>query len=197
MAGTWNHNIHYHAVLLARLPQPCRHALDVGCGDGMFVRDLAARAARVTGIDTQAESIGRARELNANLTNVALVHDDFLFHPFDAGAFDFVSAVASLHHMELEPALERMKELLRPGGTLGVIGLARTRTPRDLGYDVTGALLTRAHRVRRGYWEHSAPVAAPTTSYGQVRRAATGILPGCQYRRHALWRYSLLWTKPE
>jgi predicted TPR repeat methyltransferase len=27
-------------------------------------------------------------------------------------------------------------------------------------------------------------------------KAAARLLPGARYRRHLLWRYSLLWTKP-
>jgi hypothetical protein len=30
----------------------------------------------------------------------------------------------------------------------------------------------------------------------QVRRMAAEALPGARYRRHVLWRYSLIWTKP-
>jgi hypothetical protein len=30
----------------------------------------------------------------------------------------------------------------------------------------------------------------------EVRAAAAQALPGVRYRRHLLWRYSLLWTKP-
>src|ERR1035438_1423379 len=40
--GPWNHNIHYHDVVLRSVPPRCRRALDVGCGQG-----LLARGARV------------------------------------------------------------------------------------------------------------------------------------------------------
>jgi hypothetical protein len=36
----------------------------------------------------------------------------------------------------------------------------------------------------------------PDMSWGEVRAAATRLLPGVRYRRHLLWRYSLLWRKP-
>jgi hypothetical protein len=29
-----------------------------------------------------------------------------------------------------------------------------------------------------------------------VRTIAARILPGVRYRRHVMWRYSLVWTKP-
>ena len=33
-------------------------------------------------------------------------------------------------------------------------------------------------------------------SWREVRAAAAAALPGVRYRRHLLWRYSLLWQKP-
>jgi hypothetical protein len=36
----------------------------------------------------------------------------------------------------------------------------------------------------------------PEMSWRQVRTAAGQTLPGVRYRRHLLWRYSLLWQKP-
>ena len=30
-----------------------------------------------------------------------------------------------------------------------------------------------------------------------MRRIAAQELPGVRYRRHLLWRYSLVWTKPK
>jgi SAM-dependent methyltransferase len=125
------------------------------------------------------------------------VHGDVLAHPFAPASFDLVASVAVLHHMDTAAALRRMRELLRPGGVLVVIGLPRARLPRDLPYEVAGALVHRWHRRRRGFWEHSAPtVWPPPDTYADVRRAAERELPGVRLRRRALWRYSLVWRKP-
>jgi hypothetical protein len=37
----WNHNVHYHGVVLRNVPRGCGEALDVGCGDGLLVLALA------------------------------------------------------------------------------------------------------------------------------------------------------------
>ena len=47
---------------------------------------------------------------------------------------------------------------------------------------------------RRG--ESGAPIVDPEMSWREVRAAAARTLPGVRYRRHLLWRYSLLWRKP-
>jgi SAM-dependent methyltransferase len=57
----WNHNIHYHPIVLAAMPSGCRRALDVGCGEGMLTRELRAVMPSVTGIDIDWPSIELAR----------------------------------------------------------------------------------------------------------------------------------------
>jgi ubiquinone/menaquinone biosynthesis C-methylase UbiE len=54
----WNHNLHYHRVILDAVPPGCRRSLDVGCGEGMLVRDLRSVVPHVTGIDRDAAASG-------------------------------------------------------------------------------------------------------------------------------------------
>ncbi|GAA3831153.1 hypothetical protein GCM10022403_075470 [Streptomyces coacervatus] len=42
-----NHNVHHHPVVLAAMPDRCEAALDIGCGDRLLARKLAAKAARL------------------------------------------------------------------------------------------------------------------------------------------------------
>lgn len=192
----WNHNIAYHGMLLDAVPPGCERALDVGCGDGLLTRALAERAQQVTAIDIDPASVAATRREADGLTNVTVVPADVLTYPFEPGSFDAVLSVATLHHLPLEAGLRRLAELVAPGSVLGIVGLARTRGLWDLAYDGVGAVTTRVQRRRRGYWEHSAAITDPKTSYTQVLRAAALLLPGCRYRRHPLFRYSILWTRP-
>jgi 2-polyprenyl-3-methyl-5-hydroxy-6-metoxy-1,4-benzoquinol methylase len=57
----WNHNIHYHDLLLAAIPPHARRALDVGCGEGILARKLRDRVEHVIAIDIDRASIDRAR----------------------------------------------------------------------------------------------------------------------------------------
>ena len=41
-ADPWNHNIHYHRLILDAVPPGARRALDVGCGEGTLARQLRA-----------------------------------------------------------------------------------------------------------------------------------------------------------
>jgi len=192
----WNHNIHYYPLVLRAVPADCQHLLEVGCGEGILARALRDAARHVTAIDLDAPTIERARRSAAS-DNVDYRVGDFLTYPFKAASFDAVVSVAALHHMGTAVALERMRDVLRPGGTLAVVGLARSRYPHDLIFDTAGAIGTRVHKLTKGYWETSAPKVWPASeTFGETRRIATRTLPGARYRRHLLWRYSLVWRKP-
>jgi ubiquinone/menaquinone biosynthesis C-methylase UbiE len=198
MTDRWNHNLHYGLQLLERVPPKASDALDVGCGEGWFVRRLRAQLPHVTGIDPDENSLALARaQLEVSGEGIEYLHGDFLGYPFAPASFDVITAIASLHHMDESAALRRMAELLRPGGFLGVVALARSHTPLDFAYDLAGAFTTRAHKLSRSYWETPAAKIWPATStYAQLRTISQMILPGCRFRRHAMWRCSVSWTKP-
>jgi len=191
----WNHNTHYYPLVLAAVPDGCRRALDVGCGEGMLARELAARVPQVVGIDKHEPSIALARE-QGPAGRVEYVLGDFLEYPFPAASFGLVSCVAALHHLDPAAALTRMAGLLAPGGTLVVSGVARSRWS-DLPLDVVAVIVNLGYRAVRGYWHHPSPtVWPPPHTYREIRALAGDLLPGVRYRRHLLWRYSLTWTRP-
>ena len=192
----WNHNIHYHPLVLAAVPPGAERALDVGCGEGLLARQLRPQVRHVTAIDLDRPSLQLARH-HPGGDDIEFIEGDVLTHRFEPSSFDFISCVAALHHMDEERALQRMRHLLRPGGTLVVIGLARSQMPADLPIELAAAVATRLHRVNKSHWETPAPkVWPPPHTYGEIRRLAQRTLPGVRYRRHLLWRYSLTWTRP-
>ena len=82
----WNHNVHYQPVILDAIPDGCGAALEVGCGDGLLARRLAARAAEVTAIDADGGMIALARQRTL-ASHVRFVHADFLACPIEAASF--------------------------------------------------------------------------------------------------------------
>lgn len=189
----WNHNIHYGKAVEAALPMRCGAALDVGCGEGLLTRRLRQRADLAVGMDLDAASLRWAREQGG----AAYVRGDVLAAPFRPGSFDVVLSVAVLHHMDARNGLTAMASLLRPGGTLAVVGLARQRLLPELPRLVAAAAWHRVLRVRYGLWEHPAPTCwPPPLTYAEMAALAAEVLPGSRFRRHLLWRYSLVWRKP-
>lgn len=193
----WNHNIHYFPTLLDAIPAQARTAPEVGCGEGMLSRRLRRRLSSVVAVDLDADQVALARS-HGGARDVEYVVGDVMTHGFGA-RFDAVVSVATLHHLDTEPALRRLADLVAPGGVLAIEGLARSTTPVDFAHDAAGAVLTQVLKRTGGrtYYEHSAPtVWPPKDSFSDVRRLAEKLLPGVHYRRRVLWRYTLVWRKP-
>ena len=96
-------------------PRPGESILDLGCGTGELAAAIAARGARVVGLDSSAEMIAVARERAPALE--WLVGDGEAL-AFD-GAFDAVFSNAALHWMTgAEAAARGIARALKPGGRL-------------------------------------------------------------------------------
>ncbi|WP_328750365.1 class I SAM-dependent methyltransferase [Streptomyces sp. NBC_00285] len=194
----WNHNVHYHSVVLGAIPKGCGEVLDVGCGDGLLARKLAARAASVTGVDRSPEMIRQARA--AAPGNIVFLEADYLDGTaLPEGEYDFVSAVAVVHHARFEEAVGGLLRLLAPGGRLVIVGMAYNKTRLDRVLSGCGLLASLLLRRLRG--GRRAPTGMPVEDslmhWGEARRAARRLLPGCHYRRRLLWRYTVVWDKPQ
>jgi SAM-dependent methyltransferase len=223
----WSHNAHYHRVIRAVVPPGCERALDVGCGQGALTRRLRQVVPEVIGLDRDERSIEIARAhpraqgityvlgdllgLDARQPDPPLLSAELLAMPDGAGplrpgSLDLVTAVASVHHMDTEAALVRMAELLRPGGVLVVVGLARESSLAGLFLNIPAFFGHRAHLVASAWVRRGEPrrtqayqspiVWPPPLTYRQVRQLAERVLPGARFRRRLYWRYSLAWTKP-
>ncbi|WUJ74154.1 class I SAM-dependent methyltransferase [Kribbella soli] len=193
MSQRWNHNIHYHPRILGAVPPGASSALDIGCGEGMLSRELRRVVPAVTGIDLDTPSLELGRGYGDDISYVC---GDFLDYPLEP-AYDIVASVATLHHVDARAGLLRMRSLVRPGAVLAVVGLARESMPRDLPLAVAAAAVGTAHRVVKGRWEHPSPIVwPPPVTYPDMQALAAELLPGSTYRRHLLYRYSILWSRP-
>jgi len=190
LTDRWNHNTHYYPLALA-VP-PGRRALDVGCGEGLLLRLLAARWESVIGIDPW--PMPQPRE--GAQPNVSLIADDFLRAPLEPRSFELVTSFAAIHHLDFETALSKMATLVAPGGRLVVVSLANNRGPIDWAVSGAGLIGDQLVARRRGMWDHGAPIADPAMTWAQVRQATARVIPGARYRRRLYWRYSIEWTSP-
>ncbi len=176
-------------------------ALDVGCGMGEFAALLHERVPHVDGIDRYTPGIEVAR---SRFPDVTFTESDLF--DFDGADYDFISLVASLHHMPLEPALLKLRDMLAPGGVLAVLNIARygeihpslaLTIPANL---ALGALyfgrrkLGFESRVRSGS-EADVPIQDPELSSREFAEETARILPGRRIRRLLLFRSALLYQR--
>jgi ubiquinone/menaquinone biosynthesis C-methylase UbiE len=201
----WGHNDYYHGFLARHVPEPCREALDLGCGTGAFSRLLAKKSGRVLAIDLSPEMIRLAGERSARFPNIEFEVADVLTRELPEERFDCVAAIATLHHLPSAEVLPKLKRALKPGGVLLVLDLFQ---PGGLSDAFRGALaaplslglrlfrhgrLLPPREVRRAWDEHGRNDSYLTL--GQVRELCAEMLPGALVKRHLLWRYSVVWKK--
>lgn len=97
-----------------------KNVLEVGLGYGTVAQRLAAWGANYRGLDIAAGPVAMTnhRIQQAGLSGQA-THGSILAPPFAPESFDTVVAIGSLHHTgDLQLAIRRCRELLRPGGKL-------------------------------------------------------------------------------
>ena len=100
----------------ALVPQGTKSLLDVGCGEGHFLKMLEASGAGLFGVDLDGENVRRAKRL---VPKAELRAGDAVRLPYPAGKFDCVSALELVEHLERpEAAVREMGRVLRKGGSL-------------------------------------------------------------------------------
>lgn len=196
----WSHNDHFHGWILSNLPRHRDMAIDVGCGQGGLVAQLADRFTHVRGTDRDAGMRAEAARRCAALSNVTI--DDSQLDQLD-GPVDLVTMVAVLHHLDIEQALTQIKRLLTPGGRFLVVGLAAPVSIRDTAWDLASAvtnpligLVKHPRPVPGGTQLPTFPVRDPELSFDELRSIVGRVMPGATMRRRLAFRHTICWTKP-
>ncbi len=107
--------------------RPGDAVLEVGCGTGVVVRDVAAivgRRGRVVGVDPSLTILAAARKLRRQDVRggrITLRLGDGAILPFAAGRFDAALAITVILHVA-DPlrVVREMARVIRPGGRVGL-----------------------------------------------------------------------------
>ncbi|REK92105.1 class I SAM-dependent methyltransferase [Streptomyces inhibens] len=203
-AMPFDHNDHYHRLLLRQVPQNCGAALDVGCGTGRFARRLAARGIEVHAVDPSAEALAEARAKTAGGGRPPrFEHADVTGLELPARHYDFISCLASIHHMPFD-TVAALRDALAPGGVLVILGCYPEKSPLDLVWSLAAVPVNALARLAVGLADKlrpagatpvRAPTAPPTVPLSRIRREAAALLPGCRIGRLLFWRYLLVFRK--
>ena len=166
---------------------------------GWVVKPDGEHYRRVVGLDPDEQAVARARGRLKQIPQAEVLLDDVMEPdlPQRIGSFETVSCVATLHHLPLEPALVRLRELVAPGGRLIVVGLAANKSLCDCTLSALAVLpLHVLGALRRESPDIGVVTRVPRESLAEIRRAAVRLLPGARTRRRFYYRYTLIWDRP-
>ncbi len=103
---------------------PADRILDVGCGGGWLVREVASRApqGRAIGMDISDEMVAHARAASANAPNAEFILGSVDAIPREANSFDKIISVESSYYWP-DPAagIREIFRVLRPGGSAWIL----------------------------------------------------------------------------
>jgi len=112
-------------ALTALLP-PGWTVADLGCGTGALAASLAPQVARVVAVDQSAAMLKAARRRLAGVENVELHRAGLEALPLPDASCDAALLVLVLTYLaDVGPALAEAARILKPGGPLVVVDLAR------------------------------------------------------------------------
>jgi SAM-dependent methyltransferase len=204
--AVFNHNDFHHRYLLRQVPSGCGRALDVGCGTGLFARRLAQRAHTVEAVDRAPDMVAQAHALSNAAPNVRYIDADIADYDLASSRYDFISCIATIHHMPFTETITMLREALAPGGVLAIVGCYRESTladhlstlisaPANIAANTAVKMKTRYSELPIGQ-VNTAPVMDPRMTIPEIKREAARLLPGVVIRRRLFWRYSLIYQRP-
>lgn len=164
------------ADALARLAPDRRLAVDVGCGNGQFTRQLAAHFDAVIGVDPSADQIAHAAP-DARITYRCAPAEAL---PVDDGAASLITAAQAAHWFDLPAFHRQARRIAAQGAAIALVsyGVARLdpgaindRLARFHDVDVGPYWPLERHSVENGYADMDfpfTPIAVPAMA---IRRA--------------------------
>uniref|UniRef100_A0A9J2Q2Q3 SAM-dependent methyltransferase Erg6/SMT-type domain-containing protein n=1 Tax=Ascaris lumbricoides TaxID=6252 RepID=A0A9J2Q2Q3_ASCLU len=107
-----------------------RKCVDIGCGIGTVMKDLASTEADLTGVTIAANEAfsGNAQFVENGIENCRIIEGDCHHMPFEESTFDSAYAIYALKYfLDLSPVMNEISRVLKPGGLLLVYDLIKTR----------------------------------------------------------------------
>jgi ubiquinone/menaquinone biosynthesis C-methylase UbiE len=151
--------------------------LDVACGTGNFSRDFARSvgpSGLVVGIDVSQTMLRRAvaDTRSAGIEQIAYVRGDAQELPFLDHSFDAVCCFAAFHLFpDPMAALDRMTEVLTPGGRIALFTSVRGRSAPLRTFESLLAMRSGA----RLFEQRELVTALERRGFGEIRQRITGV----------------------
>lgn len=169
----------YDELIIDALPERCERVVDIGCGTGALTQKLSQRCREVIAADVSIQMLQAAR--SRSYSGTVLFHQvpaENIGQVAEAGSCDAIVANRVLHHVtDLDQLGTSIGSLLRPGGRLVVLDLARTgrfRLP----------LMARAFE----YWLYVAALLLKAIGSGHLVRRLRDVVAERRFSRSSEWQ---------
>lgn len=150
----------FHSTQICRTIQGCRTIVDLGCGIGVQLFQVAQLNPQVQfiGVDKSPAMLDAAvcyAEANS-IENVGFLSDDFTdLRSIRSASVDGVISTMSLHHLsdtgELSRCFSEISRILRPGGATYIEDFGRLKCERSVDYFVSRGALGKRDRFSELY----------------------------------------------
>jgi ubiquinone/menaquinone biosynthesis C-methylase UbiE len=99
--------------------------LDIGCGNGAFLRSISTKVNKACGVDASAGMLKVASEKakQANLQNLEFSRIDGPKIPYPDNHFDTIISVLSFRYLDWDPMIHEILRVLRPGGKILILDM--------------------------------------------------------------------------
>lgn len=192
----WNHNFAYHNWIINHTKNKNK-ILDVGCGDGTLEFCLANDNNDITGLDIDADILSVANKKNKN-KNVRFIYGNFLEYDFKEEKYDSIVFVASIHHMDMEKAIIKSKQLLDENGIILIVGLAQPSNVIDWIIEVfrilPSKIISKLKHIKTSE-NLSINVKYEIPTMGTIRNICNKEFKKYKIRYGLHYRYLLYWIK--
>ena len=127
--------------------------LDICCGNGALLEQLASRLASGAGVDASPAMVRLARRRLAAAAHLDVRQVDGPALPFPDDSFDLAVSLLSFRYLDWDPLMAELRRVLAPGGRLLVVDMvAAPARVKDLARFARGKAGWAWERVaRRGY----------------------------------------------
>jgi ubiquinone/menaquinone biosynthesis C-methylase UbiE len=101
------------------------NVLDIGCGNGAFLRQLGPQLSEGAGVDASAGmlNIAETKAKEKNLVNLTFNRISGPQLPFEDNRFDYVISVLSFRYLDWDPMVHEMLRVLKPGGRILILDM--------------------------------------------------------------------------
>jgi len=99
--------------------------LDLGCGNGAFLRQVSSRLKQGFGVDASAGmlNIAKSKAIEKNITNLSFHQIQEPKLNFPDNSFDYVISVLSFRYLDWDPMVNEILRVLKPGGKILILDM--------------------------------------------------------------------------